>query len=129
MPLVSVSVFKGRGPEQKIALMEAVHQSLVAAFGIPEPDRNIRIREYSPGEWLLPPGKSEQYTLVEVFAFAGRSPEAKGALYASVVRNLGALGVPPGDVFVIVVEQPRENWGIRGGQRADLVDLGYKVTV
>ncbi|MFP5239523.1 MAG: tautomerase family protein [Acidobacteriota bacterium] len=129
MPLVAVSVFKGRSPEQKLAILEAVHEALVSAFGIPEPDRNIRLNEYAPGDWLLPPGKTERYTLVEIHAFAGRSAEAKGALFARVVSNLGALGVEPSDVFVIVVEQPRENWGIRGGQRADLVDLGYEVKV
>jgi len=45
------------------------------------------------------------------------------------VANLGALGIEPGDVFVLVMDQPLHNWGIRGGQRADLVDLGYTVKV
>jgi hypothetical protein len=109
--------------------MEAVHQALMEAFGIPEPDRNIRIRRYEADEWLLPPGKSDRYVLVEVRAFAGRSAQAKGRLYALIVENLGRLGVPAGDVFVQLAEEPRENWGIRGGQRADLVDLGYEVKV
>lgn len=33
------------------------------------------------------------------------------------------------DLFIRLVEQPRENFGIRGGQRADLVQLGYEVKV
>lgn len=129
MPLVTVSGLGQRTAGEKTAVMNAVHAALMDAFGIPEPDRNIRFLEYAPGDWLLPPGKSEKYLLVEVFAFAGRSPEAKGRLFAKVVENLGALGVPAMDVFVIVVDQPRENWGIRGGQRADLVNLGYEVKV
>ena len=129
MPLVLVSVIGPREPQEQRNLLEAVHQSLVEAFGIPEHDRNIRIQHFAPGDWLLPPGKSERYTLVEVKAFEGRSPEAKGRLYAAVVERLGGLGVPAGDVFVHVAEEPRCNWGIRGGQRADQVDLGYEVKV
>ncbi|MFZ5426133.1 MAG: tautomerase family protein [Thermodesulfobacteriota bacterium] len=129
MPLVTVSVIGERTPQEKLDLMNAVHAALVEAFGIPGPDRNIRFRQYAPGDWLLPPGKSDRYVLVEVFAFSGRGAGAKGNLYAAIVANLGELGVEPGDVFIIVVEQPLENWGIRGGQRADLVDLGYEVKV
>lgn len=129
MPLVQVSVIGEKTPQEKTLIMNAVHAALVDAFGIPEHDRNIRLRSYAPGDWLLPPGKTERYVLVEVFAFAGRSPEAKGTLFSQVVANLGTLGISPGDVFVIVVEQPLHNWGIRGGQRADLVDLGYTVKV
>lgn len=129
MPLVQVSVIGDKTPQEKTAIMNAVHAALVDAFGIPEHDRNIRLRSYAPGEWMLPPGKSERYVLVEIAAFAGRTPETKGKLFSQVVANLGALGIEPGDVFVIVMDQPLHNWGIRGGQRADLVDLGFNVQV
>ncbi|GFK95062.1 hypothetical protein NNJEOMEG_02915 [Fundidesulfovibrio magnetotacticus] len=129
MPLVLVSVIGPREHQEKRDLMEAVHLALVEAFGIPAHDHNIRIQHFAPDEWLVPPGKGERYTLVEVKAFEGRSPEAKGRLYAAVVERLGKLGVPAGDVFVHVAEEPRHNWGIRGGQRADQVDLGYEVKV
>lgn len=129
MPLVQISVLGEKTHEAKTALMRAVHEALVSQFGIPETDHNIRIREYAHGDWLLPPGKSERYVLVEIKAFAGRTPETKGRLYACIVENLGALGVPAEDVFIHLAEEPRENWGIRGGQRADQVDLGYKVKV
>ncbi len=129
MPLVTISVLKGRDAATRRRLQMAIHQSLVEAFGVPDQDHNIRVVQYSPEDWLLPPGKSESYTLVEIVAFEGRSAQAKGRLYEMVVEKLGAEGVPAMDVFVQIVEQPRENWGIRGGKRADLVDLGYTVKV
>jgi len=129
MPLVRVNVVREWSAKEKLGIMNAVHSALVAAFGIPEPDRNIRIQQYDSGDWLLPPGKSDRYVLVEVFAFQGRSAQAKGELYKRMVENLSIYGVPASDIFIIVVEQPRENWGIRGGQRADLVDLGYSVKI
>ncbi|MFP5223323.1 MAG: tautomerase family protein [Acidobacteriota bacterium] len=129
MPLVQVSVVGEKTPSEKAAIMNAVQSALVQAFGIPEHDRNIRLRSYSPDDWMLPPGKTDRYVLVEIAAFAGRTPETKGRLFSQVVANLGALGIEPGDVFVIVMDQPLHNWGIRGGQRADLVDLGFDVKV
>lgn len=129
MPLVQVSVIGEKTPQEKTAIMDAIHAALVDAFGIPEHDRNIRLRSYTPGDWMLPPGKSERYVLVEITAFDGRTPETKGKLFSQIVANLGALGIEPDDVFVIVMDQPLHNWGIRGGQRADLVDLGYNVKV
>ena len=35
----------------------------------------------------------------------------------------------PADVFVVLHEPPRDNWGIRGGQMASEVDLGFEVQV
>jgi phenylpyruvate tautomerase PptA (4-oxalocrotonate tautomerase family) len=75
------------------------------------------------------PGRSEKYTLVEITAFPGRSPEAKHALYAAMIRNLEAIGIPPDDVLVIIHEPPMQNWGIRGGRSADEVELGYRLDV
>ena len=41
-------------------------------------------------------------------------------------------GRPPtahADVFVVLQEPPLDNWGIRGGQMASEVDLGFEVHV
>jgi len=127
MPVTLVSILKGRSAAEKRALMEAVQAAIGATLKLPASDRNLRLSEHAPDEWLLPEGKSERYVLVEIALFAGRTAETKGALYAAIVRNLEALGVDKGDVFIRVVDQPRENFGIRGGQRADLVQLGYDV--
>jgi phenylpyruvate tautomerase PptA (4-oxalocrotonate tautomerase family) len=77
----------------------------------------------------VPPGKSENYTLIEITLFAGRSLEAKRALYQAIVKNLGALGIAPDDVFIVLNEVALENWGIRGGVPASEVDLGFNVKV
>ncbi len=129
MPVTLVSVLKGRTSAEKRALMEAVQRAIAATLALPVHDRNLRLAEHGTDEWLLPEGRSERYVLVEIALFEGRTPETKGALYAAIVAALGALGVDKGDVFIRITEQPRENFGIRGGQRADLVQLGYQVVV
>ena len=59
--------------------------------------------------------------------FAGRSQQAKRRPYQALVRNFGDLGVASTDVMVVLHEPPMENWGIRGGQMAREVDLGFQV--
>lgn len=81
MPLVRLVIRTGRPVEEKRALLDAVHNALVEAFRIPEDDRTQRIDEYAPENFEIPPGRSANYTLVEITAFPGRSLEAKRNLY------------------------------------------------
>ena len=48
MPLVKVSLLKGKSKEEKKALSDAIHAALMEAFRIPENDRNQRIFEFEP---------------------------------------------------------------------------------
>lgn len=129
MPLVSISIQKGRTADEKRALLDAVHSSLVEALKIPDNDRNQRINEYAAEDLEIPPGKTNKFTLIEITVFPGRSMEAKRNLYQSIVRNLGQLDIDPMDVFIVLYEPPMENWGIRGGIPASEVDLGFQVDV
>lgn len=129
MPVTLVSILEGRSAAEKTALLEAVQDAIAQTLKLPPHDRNIRLAVHRKGEWLLPEGKSDAYVLVETMLFAGRTPETKSALFAAIVGALEAQGVARGDVFLILNEQPRENVGIRGGIRADLVELGYQVKV
>jgi phenylpyruvate tautomerase PptA (4-oxalocrotonate tautomerase family) len=129
MPLVRLEVRQGRSATQKQALLDAAHAALVEALGIPDHDRMQRIVEHAHEDFELPPGSSDDFVLVEVTMFAGRSRQAKRLLYQALVRNFGELGVAPADVFVVLQEPPLDNWGIRGGQMASEVDLGFEVHV
>ncbi len=129
MPLVRIEILKGRPALERKRLLQGVHAALVEAFAIPEDDRTQRLIEHDPENLEIPPGHSENYTLVEITAFPGRSPSAKRALYKAIIRNLGEAGVPAEDVLIVVHEPLMENWGIRGGRSADEVDLGFRVDV
>src|SRR5262245_27344303 len=78
-------------------------------------DDCVRYIEHRPEHFHVPPGKSENYTIVEISLFAGRSAPAKHALYQAIVQKFGQLGIAPGDVLVLLNEVPVDNWGIRGG--------------
>jgi phenylpyruvate tautomerase PptA (4-oxalocrotonate tautomerase family) len=129
MPIVTISMRKGRTKQEKRKILDAVHDALVTAFKIPDTDRTQKIIEFTEENFEVPEGKTAKYTLVEIAVFPGRSREAKKELYRLIVEKLGALGVPANDVFILLNEQPLDNWGIRGGQMASEVCLGYDLKV
>ncbi|HEY5994797.1 MAG TPA: tautomerase family protein [Gallionellaceae bacterium] len=127
MPLARIEVRKSWPPEQAQAIMNAIYLAQREALKVPESDRQIRYIEHRPEHFHVPPGKSENYTLVEITLFAGRTLETKRALYRAIVRNLGVLGIAPNDIFIVLHEVPLQNWGIRGGSPASEVELGFRV--
>jgi phenylpyruvate tautomerase PptA (4-oxalocrotonate tautomerase family) len=102
---------------------------MMEALKIPVYDKTIRVVEYLPEYFSVPPGATENYTLVEIDMFSGRSMSTKKALYSVIVRNLGEQGIKPNDIKIVLREISAENWGIRGGIPASEVDLGFKIDV
>lgn len=131
MPSVVIETCRSRTSDQEQAMMNAVHTALVAAFKIPSHDRDIRLIAHEPHRFLCPPNKEapDLFTVVNVDAFSGRSQDAKRALFRSIVGNLELLGIPKSHIKIVIREIPVGNWGIRGGQAACDVDLGFKIEV
>ena len=129
MPLVKVSLLKGKPKEDKKALLDAIHSALIEAFKIPENDRNQRIFEFESENFDIPEGKTSNYTLIEIVAFPGRSLNAKRKLYQTIVQNLKELDIQPNDLLIVLKEPPLDNWGVRGGTPASEIDLGFKIDV
>lgn len=127
MPLIKVHIRDGKTKEHKKALLDGIHNALVSAFKIPEKDRTMLLTEYDAEHF---DGRDENFTIVEITAFAGRSKDAKRQLYKEIVENVTkTTALNPTDIFIIVNDIPKDNWGIRGGQMASEVDLGFKIDV
>ena len=129
MPLVKVSLLKGKSQEEKKALLDAIHAALIEAFKIPENDRNQRIFEFGPENFELPEGKTSNYILIEMDIFPGRSIEAKRKLYETIILNLQGHNIQPSDVLIVLNEPQLDNWGVRGGIPASAINLGFKIDV
>ncbi|MVA77687.1 tautomerase family protein [Auraticoccus sp. F435] len=108
------------------ALSEAIHAAAQEAFGLPAEKRFHRFVPL-PRELFLHP-RGEDYTIIEVSMFTGRTTQAKKAFVAAVYRRTAALGLAAEDVEITITETPRENWGIRGVP-GDELELGYRVDV
>lgn len=117
MPLVTITMLKGRSAEKKSAIKDAVHNALVSCFKIPQNDRLQRLIELAPEDFDIPTseGKTEEFTIIEMSIFPGRTVEMKRKLYQEIVGDLGMLGIKPLDVFIVLNEVPMDNWGLRGG--------------
>jgi len=131
MPSVLIEVRRKYNAAQEVAIMEAVHSALVEAFKILPHDKNVRLIAHDPHRFMYPPDreKPDRYTHISIDAFAGRSLEAKRLLYKTIVDNLEPLGIPKMNVKILLRETPKQDWGIRGGQAACDVELGYKLDI
>ncbi len=114
---------------QAMALIEAVQAALVSAFRIPEGDRDVVLDLYDAHRRIVPAGRSERYTRVEIVGIAARSAEAKRALFRAIVENLEALGVPRTETRIYIAEPPPESWGVMGGIPATEAQLGFRIDV
>jgi hypothetical protein len=122
-------MIQGKTRELKKLILGAVHDSLVAAFKIPDHDRNQRIVEIQSDSFEYPSGKTENFVTIELTVFPGRSLQAKKTLYQEIVSRLQRLGIQGDDILIVLNEPPLENWGIRGGYPASEVDIGFKINV
>ena len=129
MPLARIEVRRPRPEHEVAALMDAVYQAQREALKLPEGDRQIRYVEHRPEHFAVPPGKSANYTLVDIQMFPGRSLAAKRALYQGIVRRFGELGIAAQDILIVLTEPPLDNWGVRGGVPGSEVDLGFELRV
>jgi phenylpyruvate tautomerase PptA (4-oxalocrotonate tautomerase family) len=131
MPSTLIEVRTSYTADEEVAIMDAVHDALVAAFRIPVEDRYVRLLSYEPRRMLNGPGpgRPDHYTRVTIDCFSGRSIEAKRTLYREVVERLESVGIARGGVSILLRESPPENWGLNGGQAASDHDLGFTIQV
>jgi phenylpyruvate tautomerase PptA (4-oxalocrotonate tautomerase family) len=129
MPDVLVEVRGTWLDARKPQFLDAIHAALVEAIRIPRDDKVLRLVAHAPEDFVIPPARGEKFTRIEITLFAGRSLDAKRALYRAIVRNLAPFGVPAADVKIALIEVPAENWGVRGGHAACDIDLGFEVRV
>ena len=129
MPNAKIEVRRKWSLKEKEQLIELLHRAMVDALKIPMHDRLVRLVEHRPELFIVPPGGTENYTLVEITMFTGRSLDAKRTLYQKIVQNYATMGIEPKDTRIVLYELPMDNWGIRGGFPASEVDLGFKVDV
>lgn len=57
--------------------------------------------------------------MVVVYMWSGVSDEAKKRIISGITKVFEELGVPPHAVEVVIIEVPKENWGIGGEQASE----------
>ncbi len=108
-------------------LSDIVHGCLQEALGTPENKRFQRFFPMEPENFYYPADRSEQYTIIEIVMFEGRSVAAKKKLTGLLFERISQqLGIAIADIEIVMFELPKHNWGIRGVPGDELV-LNYVV--
>ncbi len=118
MPLIRIEILKGKDASYKKTLLDAVHDALADAIGIPDWDRFQRLYELEPECFERAPEKTDHFTMIEITMFPGRTKAQKARIFEEITKELYTrLGINNGDVFIVIQEPPNENWGLAGKQR------------
>lgn len=119
MPLVTITLKRERPAPERRAIADAVHAALVASIGIP-PDDRFQVVSHQFDDVIYDPGylgisRSDDLVMIQVHLSTGRSVAQKKALFGTIAKNLGGVGIRPEDVLVTLVEIARENWSFGHG--------------
>jgi 4-oxalocrotonate tautomerase len=122
MPLVRISLAKGKPASYRRRLGDAVHRALVETINVPAPDRFQLITEHDPENFIydaqyLGIERSPHLVIIQITLTEGRTLEQKRALYRRIASNLeAAVGLRPQDAWINLVEVARQNWSFGNGE-------------
>ncbi len=121
MPLVRITLRKGKSPEFLREAGNAIHEALVAQANVPEDDRFQIFDEVEADRLIAHPSyggveRAQGLMIIEITLNAGRTVEIKRNLYADIAARLQrAVDVRPDDVLISLVEVTKENWSFGKG--------------
>lgn len=121
MPLVRISIMKGRPAGFGAGVGRIVYESMMETIKVPKNDLFQVITGHDEAGLIYDPGylgiqRSDGIVIIQITLSEGRSIELKQALYARIAERLNLeLGVRTEDVFVNLVEVKKENWSFGNG--------------
>lgn len=120
MPLLHISMRAGKPPAYRQAILDGLYRAMREALNVPEDDAFMAITEHEPANFrcgnAYGVARSDDALLIQITVFASRTTEQKKALYRRIADLLGeSPGIRPEDVFVNVLDAPKENWSVGNG--------------
>jgi phenylpyruvate tautomerase PptA (4-oxalocrotonate tautomerase family) len=121
MPLVYVDLVEGRTPSEVRTLLDAVHDAVVDAFGVPPRDRYQVVHTHPAHEivaWDTGLGIDRSTRLVVVHVVSRRRTRAmKEKFYELLASNLAQrCGLDSTELIVSVTENGDEDWSFGHGR-------------
>lgn len=127
MPQVKIYGLRNKIEPKRFTLSNAIHSVLMAALGTPSEKRFQRFIWLEPDDFIFPSDRTDNYTIVEIIMFEGRSIEIKKNLIRLLYQKIEeTLEIAPQDLEIVILEAPKCNWGIRGIP-GDELKLDYQV--
>jgi 4-oxalocrotonate tautomerase len=121
MPLVRISLMKGKPAAYRQAIADGVYQAMIETFNVPKDDRFIAIHQHHGDDFSYSPDylgiqRSDDLVLIQLTVSNTRGVEQKQQLYRGIVERLTkAPGLRPEDIFINLVEVLPENWSFGNG--------------
>jgi 4-oxalocrotonate tautomerase len=121
MPLVRVSLRKGKSDDYKRAIGDGVYQALRETFTVPEEDRFVTVSEHSESDFqfsktYMDIARTDDLVILQITVSNTRTVEQKKALFARIVELLAQKpGLRKEDVFINLLEVAKENWSFGNG--------------
>ncbi|MBD2252241.1 tautomerase family protein [Nostoc parmelioides] len=113
----------------KAELSNILHTSLIEVLQISPEKRFHRFFPLDKLDFYYPSDRTENYLIIEIIMFEGRSVETKKQLLKDIFKKINEqLQISVYDIEITLFETPKHNWGIRGVP-GDELNLSYKVEV
>jgi phenylpyruvate tautomerase PptA (4-oxalocrotonate tautomerase family) len=115
--MVQVKVYglSDRLSPQIQSMSDVIHACLMNVIAVPAEKRFHRFIALEPEAFIYPKDRSENYTILEILMFEGRSPETKKQLIRLLFERFQVeLNIAPLDLEITLIETPKANWGVRG---------------
>jgi 4-oxalocrotonate tautomerase len=121
MPLLYIDHIEGRTPSEVRTLLDAIHDAVVEAFGVPPRDRYQVVHTHPAHEiitWDTGLGIDRSPRQVVLHVVSRRRTRAmKEKFYELLASNLAErCGLDPADLIVSITENDDEDWSFGYGR-------------
>jgi phenylpyruvate tautomerase PptA (4-oxalocrotonate tautomerase family) len=121
MPLLYIDLIEGRTPSEVRTLLDAIHDTVVEAFGVPPRDRYQVVHTHPAHEiisWDTGPGIDRSPRQVVLHVVSRRRTRAmKEKFYELLASSLAErCGLDPADLIVSITENDDEDWSFGYGR-------------
>ena len=128
MPLVRISLIKGKTAAHARAIADGVQQALVETYNVPPDDRFQIIEQLERDALIYDPDyvgvhRTDDIVIVHIVAGRWRDTATKKALYARLVCLLAEKpGLRPEDLQIIISSNDRDDWSCGKGRATYVED-------
>lgn len=120
MPLLHISMRAGKPAAYRQAIFDSLYRAMREALNVPEDDQFMTITEHDAANFRYGNAygvvRSADVVYIQITVFSTRTAEQKKALFRRIAELLrDNPGIRPEDVFVNVLDAPKENWSVGHG--------------
>ncbi len=122
MPLVRVSLRKGKPAEFRQKMSGIIYEAMMETINVPPKDNFQIITEHDADGLIYDPDyldihRTDDVIMIQITLNEGRTVELKKAFYKRLAERLhNELGVRMEDIFIGLVEVKKENWSFGNGE-------------